>query len=103
MKDDDLFWYIGDFFEHFPPGHQLTIVAKHAFDREYAVNFGPASGGRGAGGGGHGRWSAAGFSPLGRGQTFPKRRSRLAYASSAAQKSASPKSGQSRSVTTSSA
>jgi hypothetical protein len=45
MKDDDLFWFISDFFEQFPPGHQLTIVAKHAFDREYAVNFGPASGG----------------------------------------------------------
>ena len=45
MKDDDLFWFIGDFFEQFPPGHQLTIVAKHAFNREYAVNFGPASGG----------------------------------------------------------
>jgi len=45
MKDDDLFWFISDFFEQFPPGHQLTIVAKHAFNREYAVNFGPASGG----------------------------------------------------------
>ena len=36
MKDDDLFWFISDFFEQFPPGHQLTIVAKHAFNREYA-------------------------------------------------------------------
>jgi len=41
MKDDDLFWFISDFFEQFPPGHQLTIVAKHAFNREYAVNFAP--------------------------------------------------------------
>ena len=32
MKDDDLFWFISDFFEQFPPGHQLTIVAKHAFN-----------------------------------------------------------------------
>ena len=45
MKDADQFWYIADFFEHFPLGHQLTIVAKHAFNREYTVNFGPASGG----------------------------------------------------------
>ena len=45
MKDDDLFWHFEDFFGHFPPCHQLTMVAKHAFNPEYAVNFGPASGG----------------------------------------------------------
>ena len=26
MKDDDLLWFIGDFFEQFPPGRQLTMV-----------------------------------------------------------------------------
>ena len=45
MKDDDLFWLFEDFFGHFPPCHQLTMVAKHAFNPQYAVNFGPASGG----------------------------------------------------------
>lgn len=43
MKDDDYLWYIDDFFEQFTPGNQLTIVAKHVFNRECAVNFGPAS------------------------------------------------------------
>jgi hypothetical protein len=45
MKDNDLFWHFDGLFAQFPPCHQLTMVAKHVFNPEYAVNFGPASGG----------------------------------------------------------